>query len=374
MTTIPQKAVSLPKLRLEHEILSLLQSIHDYLDSIHDTSVPKSYSHFCLFRPEHSSREAGKRSFPVSEHSQLFALLWDIHDQNLLSATLLPTPRPFIAHNSFRPPSRTQLHSHDYIEMFYIVKGEYRQRILDREITFHQGEVCLIDKNCQHQELLNGTSATILFLGISNMMFDLTMKQHLPTERIASFINTALLEQKATQQYLHFTPRTQESISKMESVLSYLLHELRFYDTASTFICQGLFLRIFFILSQEYDFSLSKRQRKKMNELLTEEVTDYMNQHLSQISIQDLSRTFHFNEDYFNRLLKSQMGMTYTEYLQLLRLRKAEHLLLHTTKTVEEISHCVGYHNKGYFYKIFVERHQVTPAQFRLTQRSKGEA
>lgn len=354
--------------------MSLIEVIHDYLYSIHNTSVPKSYAHFCIFHLENSSYEKGKRSFPISENAQLFALLWNVHDQHILSATMLPTNQPFIANNSFRSPSRTQLHSHDYIEMFYIVEGEYRQRILDREITFHQGEVCLIDKNCQHQELLNGTSATILFLGISNMMFDLTMKQHLPTERIASFINTALLEQKSTQQYLHFTPRTQESIPKMESVLQYLLHELRFYDAASTFICQGLFLRIFFILSQEYDFSLSKRQRKKMNELLTEEVTDYMNNHLGQISIQDLSHAFHFNEDYFNRLLKSQTGMTYTEYLQLLRLRKAEQLLIHTNKTIEEISQCVGYHNKGYFYKIFAERHQLTPAQFRLTQRSKGEA
>lgn len=74
---------------------------------------------------------------------------------------------------------------------------------------------------------------------------------------------------------------------------------------------------------------------------------------------------FHFQEDYFNRLIKTQTGLTYTEYLQLLRLRRAETLLLTTDATIDQITEAVGYHNKGYFYKIFTERHQLTPAQFR---------
>ena len=58
-------------------------------------------------------------------------------------------------------------------------------------------------------------------------------------------------------------------------------------------------------------------------------------------------------------------GLAYTEYLQLLRLRRAETLLLTTDATIDQITEAVGYHNKGYFYKIFTERHQLTPAQFR---------
>lgn len=57
--------------------------------------------------------------------------------------------------------------------------------------------------------------------------------------------------------------------------------------------------------------------------------------------------------------------MTYTEYLQHLRLQKAEELLLHTRLTIDAIAAEVGYKNKGYFYKIFTERHRMTPAQFR---------
>ena len=57
--------------------------------------------------------------------------------------------------------------------------------------------------------------------------------------------------------------------------------------------------------------------------------------------------------------------MTYTEYLQHLRLQKAEELLLHTRLTIDAIAAEVGYKNKGYFYRIFTKRHRMTPAQFR---------
>ena len=106
-----------------------------------------------------------------------------------------------------------------------------------------------------------------------------------------------------------------------------------------------------------------------MNYLLFEEITDYMLAHLNRLSTALLAEEFHFQEDYFNRLIKAQSGLTYTEYLQLLRLRKAEELLTHTDKTIEKIAEEVGYHNKGYFYKIFLEKHHLTPAQYRRTQR-----
>ena len=155
------------------------------------------------------------------------------------------------------------------------------------------------------------------------------------------------------------------NMEKMEQALYQLLSELKQHDVASPLICQGLLLRIFRILGTNYEFSLSKQLRKQMNWILFEEITDYMENHLTQISITGLSEEFHFQEDYFNRLIKTQTGLTYTEYLQLLRLRRAETLLLTTDATIDQITEAVGYHNKGYFYKIFTERHQLTPAQFR---------
>ena len=102
-----------------------------------------------------------------------------------------------------------------------------------------------------------------------------------------------------------------------------------------------------------------------MNWIIFEEVSEYIQQHSADITIQQLVDTFHFQEDYFNRLIKAKTGMTYSAYVQKIRLEKAEHLLTTSPKSVEEIADIVGYHNKGYFYKIFQKRYGMTPSQYR---------
>ena len=57
--------------------------------------------------------------------------------------------------------------------------------------------------------------------------------------------------------------------------------------------------------------------------------------------------------------------MTYLKYVQHVRLENAHHMLKTTDKTVDEIAEKVGYRNKGYFYKIFVDKYGVTPAKIR---------
>ena len=102
-----------------------------------------------------------------------------------------------------------------------------------------------------------------------------------------------------------------------------------------------------------------------MNWLLFEEISDYIRGHYATVTIQELVREFHFQEDYFNRIIKNKTGLTYSAYVQQIRLEHAEHMLTATDKSVDEITELVGYHNKGYFYKIFQEKYGTTPARYR---------
>ena len=304
------------------------------------------------------------KTYPISKSEPLFALCWNLGADSHLWASLKPTDPAFGCRIPFPSSNCTRLHTHDYLELAYIVSGEFSQKILGKMITFRKGEFCLIDKNCLHQDILGKSPSIILFFGISNSMFEDIMNSHVAEKRITAFLHSALMKQKNIQQYLHFRPH-ENATPMMETSLKQLLLELIHHDLATPLICRGLLMRIFHMLSTRYDFSLSRELRQKMNWILFEEITAYIRQHIKHISVQELSNHFHFQEDYFNRLIKSKTGMTYTSYLQDLRLRKAEELLLHTKYSIDEISEEVGYQNKGYFYKIFVEKFHITPAQYR---------
>lgn len=317
-----------------------------------------------LVCPAYSPSVREVKTHPLLKETQVFALCWDLTPESRIYASMCPSPEPFHYHRVFNSGEMTQLHTHSYIELAYVAEGEFRQRILGKEIVFSRGDLCLIDKHCLHQDYLLASPATILFLGISNEMFTEIMDENITTHKIIAFLQSALMEAKDVQQFLHFRPGAGAD-EEMEGCLYVLLRELYENSIGSHYICKGLLLRIFRIMSTKYDFSLSREQRRTMNWIMFEEVTGYIRRHYTHVTIQDLVKEFHFQEDYFNRLIKSRTDMTYSEYVQQIRLEHAERLLLTTDRTVDEIVRSVGYQNKGYFYKIFRGKYGVTPAEYR---------
>ena len=72
------------------------------------------------------------------------------------------------------------------------------------------------------------------------------------------------------------------------------------------------------------------------------------------------------NRNKVNELLKTELGMTFTSYLNKLRLTEAARLLAEkSSAAVAEIAYSVGYANVSYFNKLFKEEYGCTPKAFR---------
>ena len=211
-----------------------------------------------LVCPEYSKSVQEVKTYPLLEQDRIFALCWNIDSAQNLYATMQPAPSPFCYQLPFSSGEKTQLHTHDYIELTYVVEGEFRQRILGKDIIFSKGDLCLIDKNCLHQDYLLDQPAIILFLGIANDMFAEIMDENVTTQKIISFLQSALLKQKDVQQYLHFRPGA-DATEALEDCLYLLLKELCSNTIGSRYICKGLLLRIFRLLSTTYEFSLDRK-------------------------------------------------------------------------------------------------------------------
>ncbi|MDD7389789.1 MAG: AraC family transcriptional regulator [Lachnospiraceae bacterium] len=321
-----------------------------------------------LVCPEYSKSVKEVKVYPLLSSERIFFLCWNFDGLGLLRAAMYPSPEKFCYPFHFKNGDKTQRHTHDYIELGYVVQGSFRQRICEKDIVFQEGDFCLIDKNCIHQDYLMDQPSTVLFFGIDNEMFREITDENVSTEKIISFLQTALMKQKDLQQYIHFRPAA-GAREKMESCISLLLSELYEPQIGSSYLCKGLLLRIFRLLSTDYEFSLSRKQQKTMSWIVFEEVCSYIQSHYQTVTIQDLMEIFHFQEDYFNRLIKKKTGLTYSAYVQDIRLKKAEQLLLHTERSVSDIAEQVGYQNKGYFYKIFSEKYGMTPARYREAQK-----
>ena len=66
-----------------------------------------------------------------------------------------------------------------------------------------------------------------------------------------------------------------------------------------------------------------------------------------------------------SRLIKEYTGKTYNELLKTKRLNQAAYLLTHSRLDIASIASEVGYDNRSYFYRIFKEKFDLTPKQYR---------
>lgn len=91
--------------------------------------------------------------------------------------------------------------------------------------------------------------------------------------------------------------------------------------------------------------------------------TNYAN---SELDMDAVAAGTGANRNKINEVLKTELGMTFTSYLNKLRLTEASRLLAEKrSATVSEIAYSVGYANVPYFNRLFKEEYGCTPKSFR---------
>lgn len=257
----------------------------------------------------------------------------------------------------------TPMHRHDYIEIAYVAKGEFSQLIAGEKRTFSQGSICIIDKNSEHADFIKNQDNFVIFICMKEGFFDELFLAELDDNNVQQFIRRALMKQKSLRQFLQFTPRDEQDV--LFPLIEQVAKEKFENRKGAKYIIKGLIIRIFDILTRDYDINLTSTQLKRMNELLYSEVEEYLRKNYKDASLKELTKRFHFQQDYFARLVKKHAGITFSELLRKIRISKAEELLVNTRMPVTSIIESVGYENRHHFYNIFFELNNMTPEQYR---------
>ncbi|MBE7043722.1 MAG: helix-turn-helix transcriptional regulator [Ruminococcaceae bacterium] len=78
-----------------------------------------------------------------------------------------------------------------------------------------------------------------------------------------------------------------------------------------------------------------------------------------------LAKEMNYSLPYLSRHFKEETGMTFSEYVQKVRIEESCRLLANTKKSVIEISQLVGYSDVKFFNQLFKKYKNMTPRSFR---------
>ena len=85
----------------------------------------------------------------------------------------------------------------------------------------------------------------------------------------------------------------------------------------------------------------------------------------ASISCEGTAAYVNMNPSYFSRLFKRETGDNFSDYLIKKRMQAATELLLHSSCTIEEISHLIGIESISYFYRVYKKNTGKTPGDVR---------
>jgi signal transduction histidine kinase/DNA-binding response OmpR family regulator/ligand-binding sensor domain-containing protein len=126
-------------------------------------------------------------------------------------------------------------------------------------------------------------------------------------------------------------------------------------------------------LKEYYNSSLSAfdleegRLIHKEDKAFYEKLVSIIDHNLSNtdLSVEKLSQSLGISVRHFYRRLKKITDVRPYELIKEYRLRQAEKLLVSTNLSIDEIIYKVGFGNRGNFFRLFSQRHNMTPKKYR---------
>lgn len=94
--------------------------------------------------------------------------------------------------------------------------------------------------------------------------------------------------------------------------------------------------------------------------------TAYIKEHLNEkLSLDQVAEQVYLSKSYFCRIIKDELGCTFTEYVNRLRIERSKTLLRTTGSSIAEIACAVGIDDQSYFTRIFKKQTGVAPGKYR---------
>ena len=102
------------------------------------------------------------------------------------------------------------------------------------------------------------------------------------------------------------------------------------------------------------------------NPVLIQKCISYINEHYNEdINLEKVANIVHLNPSYFSSVFKKEVGVSFSNYLNKIRIEQSKLLLKNTDSSIVEIAMEVGFEDQSYFSKVFKNLTKMTPKQYR---------
>ena len=259
-------------------------------------------------------------------------------------------------------------HWHETIEMNVLLKGKLDYRLNDQRFVLTEGDSMVVYSNSLHGAALRKKEDSAEMLTIVFSVDLLTgggagtiYQKYFQTLRDEGFLG------KRFESGSDMGQEMSGLLLKLASIEESVGYELRVLSQLSL-----IWEKLFSHLSGQQKTSATKRPEKYEREIKA--VMNYVQKnYMERITIQMLCEQTGISRSECFRIFARFTQKKPMEYINDYRMSMAVGLMLNTRWTVDRIAQECGFQNASYFGKMFKERFNQTPKNYRINQRKEEQ-
>lgn len=241
-----------------------------------------------------------------------------------------------------------QLHTHDFYEIFYIIKGKAIHAINGEKQVLLQGMLVFIRPSDTHEyAFLNHYDFEILSIGIECWL----------VERVCKYLGLDLAQ--------FHKPKLPPMIMQDGAHCWELQKKLmRIHEKEKGEERQRYFLSIFPEILYQFYYDSNYQNEMVIPAWLSNVIEKMEKKDNFLPGLPRMIELANVSQEHLTREFKRFLGITPTEFINIKKINYGVELLLERKYDILEVCYMCGFNNLSYFYKIFEKTYHCTPKEF----------
>ena len=279
-------------------------------------------------------------------------------------STFLPPPVP--KRNGF--PS----HCHSFYEMDYTIEGISQFEFENRVVDVAPGSLVFIPPLTMHSIKNDSRNSNFILQFSSRLLLNTlsSMEEH------CILIPSGILKDRGSLRIVSGTAIDKMIHELIENVPTILLPVPEDEVQLAGYPCQQeirLSAALLSLLSVLLDSGLLRIESTELNTSSLAKMQMLLSRLIShpedKLSMEDAAALTNMSYSNFCRSFKSTIGYSYVDFCNVVRIHRAQELLLHSQMSVTEISELLNFGSISYFNRIFKKHTGCTPLTYRSSRR-----
>lgn len=239
-------------------------------------------------------------------------------------------------------------HTHNHVELFYIIGGKGQFLINDQLYPVNTNHLVIINPNVIHTEVsLNAQPLEYIVLGVDGIELSIHDNDN------GQF---CILD--------HF-----ESLD-IATCLRNILREMEMKQPGYEDICQAFMEILIIRLMRSIGLSVPTEKSAVSVNRQCAAVRRYIDLHFKEaLTLDQLAEEGHMNKYYLSHAFKQEYGISPINYMISRRIDESKYLLAETDLSLSQIAQLLGFSSLSYFSQVFHRTQSISPKEYRQSQK-----